>query len=477
MGKKVVNITGRIAKGCAMDDRHGKVCLCGRHHHGGDGHRAEGSLDRRTVMAALVTLPALGTSPAWAQDLLDPTRLRSSRVGTEALATRSNRPPGWLGPEYARDMASSVTGAILSLVRAYGATADQIGKLQAEEKQLTDKLNEAIRNKEAILDEYRQGLFCSGCGRTKSDIISKGEQFPHSGQTIIKPTPEQIAAKERELQQGIDRLAQQLRDAKAKLAKLSPDIDAIRSQLFEGMGLWRTATSMERGIIRQEFAFDAQDYVQQRTVISRQIDTVIREAAAAQTIPAFQACIADARTWSDALAKCEDRHADDRGRMMTGLTNNDNSAQRQTASVQSTANEVASKITAFGLAGYLNILTTLMGRGSDGTSIAGAGYTFRMGKYDAAGFGEILPRVAEFILRASSLVIGTAPGYNMPASQELAKLDRALAQVEPKLAAALELRRQQEAAAALERQQEEARRQAEAQAREQQLGNTPGSGS
>ncbi|MBL0967395.1 hypothetical protein [Blastomonas sp.] len=460
-----------------MDDRHGKVCLCGRHHHGGDGHRAEGSLDRRTVMAALVTLPALGTSPAWAQDLLDPTRLRSSRVGTEALATRSNRPPGWLGPEYARDMASSVTSAILSLVRAYGATADQIGKLQAEEKQLTDKLNEAIRNKEAILDEYRQGLFCSGCGRTKSDIISKGEQFPHSGQTIIKPTPEQIAAKERELQQGIDRLAQQLRDAKAKLAKLSPDIDAIRSQLFEGMGLWRTATSMERGIIRQEFAFDAQDYVQQRTVISRQIDTVIREAAAAQTIPAFQACIADARTWSDALAKCEDRHADDRGRMMTGLTNNDNSAQRQTASVQSTANEVASKITAFGLAGYLNILTTLMGRGSDGTSIAGAGYTFRMGKYDAAGFGEILPRVAEFISRASSLVIGTAPGYNMPASQELAKLDRALAQVEPKLAAALELRRQQEAAAALERQQEEARRQAEAQAREQQLGNTPGSGS
>ena len=460
-----------------MDDRHGKVCLCGRHHHGGDGHRAEGSLDRRTVMAALVTLPALVTSPAWAQDLLDPTRLRSSRVGTEALATRSNRPPGWLGPEYARDMASSVTSAILSLVRAYGATADQIGKLQAEEKQLTDKLNEAIRNKEAILDEYRQGLFCSGCGRTKSDIISKGEQFPHSGQTIIKPTPEQIAAKERELQQGIDRLAQQLRDAKAKLAKLSPDIDAIRSQLFEGMGLWRTATSMERGIIRQEFAFDAQDYVQQRTVISRQIDTVIREAAAAQTIPAFQACIADARTWSDALAKCEDRHADDRGRMMTGLTNNDNSAQRQTASVQSTANEVASKITAFGLAGYLNILTTLMGRGSDGTSIAGAGYTFRMGKYDAAGFGEILPRVAEFISRASSLVIGTAPGYNMPASQELAKLDRALAQVEPKLAAALELRRQQEAAAALERQQEEARRQAEAQAREQQLGNTPGSGS
>jgi len=452
-----------------MDDRHGTRCPCC--------HEDRSSVDRRAVVAGLVALPAMGANLASAQDLLDPTRLRSSRVGTEALATRSNRPPDWKGPEYARDMANSVTSAILSLVRAYGATADQIGKLQTEEKQLTDKLNEAIRNKEAILDEYRQGLFCSGCGRTKSDIISKGEQFPHSGQSIIKPTPEQIAAKERELQQGIDRLAQQLRDAKAKLAKLSPDIDAIRSQLFEGMGLWRTATSMERGIIRQEFAFDAQDYVQQRTVISRQIDAVIKEAGTAQTIPALQACIADARTWSDALAKCEDRHADDRARMATGLTNNDNTAQRQTASVQSTANEVASRITAFGLAGYLNILTTLMGRGSDGPSIAGAGYTFRMGKYDAAGFGEILPRVAEFIARASSLFIGAAPGYNTSASQELAKLDRALAQVEPRLAAALELKRQQEAAAALERQQEEARRQAEAEARERELANTPGSGS
>lgn len=460
-----------------MDDPHGTGCPCCGHASAPDG--AGDAVSRRTIVTALAALPATVASPGWAQDLLDPTRLRSSRVGADALPSRSNRPPGWVGPDYASSMASAVTSAILSLVRAYGNTADQIGKLQAEEKQLTDKLNEAIRNKAAILDEYRQGLFCSGCGRTKSDIISKGEQFPHSGQSIIKPTPEQIAAKERELQQGIDRLAQQLSEAKAKLAKLSPDIDAIRSQLFEGMGLWRTATSMERGILRQEFAFDAQDYVQQRTVISRQINTVIKEAAVAQTIPALQACITDARTWADALDKCEDRLTRDRATLNTGLTTNDNTAQRQTANVQSVANEVAAKITAFGLAGYLNILTTLMGRGTDGSSIAGAGYTFRMGKYDPAGFGEILPRVAEFISRASSLIIGTAPGYNTSASQELARLDRALGQMEPRLAAAVELRRQQEAAAALERQQEEARRQAEAQAREleRQQSPLPGSGS
>ncbi|MFN3473057.1 MAG: hypothetical protein ACK4ZW_03325 [Blastomonas sp.] len=375
-------------------------------------------------------------------------------------------------------MASSVTSAILTLVRAYGSVADQIGKLQTEDRQLTDKLNAAIRDKAAKLDEYRQGLFCSGCGKTKSEILSRGEQFPHSGQTIIKPTPEQIAAKERELQQVIDQLAKQLSDTKAKLAKLSPDIDAIRNQLFEGMGLWRTATSMERGILRQEFAFDALDYVQQRSVITRQIDTVIKEAAVAKEIQALQGCIAEARTWSNALNTCEERHARDRAALATGLTANDNTAQRQTSDVQTVANDVASRITAFGYAGYLNILTTLMGRGTDGTSIGGSGYIFRMGKYDAAGFGEILPRVAEFVARANNLIIRSAPGYNITASQELAKLDRALGQMEPRLAAALQLREQQAQAAQLERKQAEARRLAEEQLRQeqQQAGMPPVSG-
>lgn len=462
-----------------MNDPHGSGCPCC----GGAAVPSRPSAElttrafnRRTIVAGLAAIPAASATPVWAQDLLDPTRLRSSRVGTAALPAPSTRPPGWTGPDYARSMASSVTSALQSLIRSYGNVADQIGKLQDEEKQLAKKLDEAIRNKAAQLDEYRQGLFCSGCNRTKSDILSKGEQFPHPGQRIIKPTPEQIAGKERELQQGIDRIAQQLKDAQARTAKLSPDIDAIRSQLFEGMGLWRTAILMERGIIRQEFAFDAQDYVQQRNVIGRQIDRVIEEAAAAKTITALQACMADARTWADALGKCEERHSRDRATMTTGLANNDNTADRQTAAVQTTANEVAARITAFGLAGGLSILTTLMNRQADANSIAGTGYTFRMGKYDAAGFGEILPRVAEFIARASSLIVRAAPSYSASASQDLARLDRALGDMEPRLAQAVELRRQEEAAAALEREREEARRQAEAQAREQQQTNLPGSG-
>ena len=109
-GQKGRQHNRKIAKGCAMDDRHGTRCPCC--------HEDRSSVDRRAVVAGLVALPAMGANLASAQDLLDPTRLRSSRVGTEALATRSNRPPDWKGPEYARDMANSVTSAILSLVRA-----------------------------------------------------------------------------------------------------------------------------------------------------------------------------------------------------------------------------------------------------------------------------------------------------------------------------------------------------------------------
>jgi hypothetical protein len=58
--------------------------------------------------------------------------------------------------------------------------------------------------------DYRAGLFCSGCNQTKTQILAKNEPFPHAGQQIIKPTPEQIAAKDRELQGPIDRIEGEL---------------------------------------------------------------------------------------------------------------------------------------------------------------------------------------------------------------------------------------------------------------------------
>jgi len=430
---------------------------------GGEVHPAPFSpaIGRRTVIRGLLALPILSATPAWAQ-LLDPSKLGTSRVGAGNLPPASARPQDWVGPGYARDMAASVTSAIISLIRAYGNVADQIGKLQAQEKELAAKLDQAIRDKASKLEEYRQGLFCSGCGQTRSEILAKGEQFPHPGQTIIRPTAEQIAAKERELQAVIDNLDKQHRDARSKLGSLDPDIDAIRNQLFEGMLLWRTADAMERGLIRLDDNFEGQDYVRQRETISRQVAGARRDGENAQEIYQFRSAIADLETWSRTLEQLESRRNRQIDARAAALAKNDDTAARQMDSVRSVSAEVAGRITAFGYAGYLTTLPVLMGRNGDGVNGGAAGYMFRMGKYDKAGWGEILPRVAEFCGRANSLIVGGMPGYSPSASQELAQIDRTIGELEPKLAEAIEARRRAEEEAALARQQEEAQRQAEA---------------
>ncbi len=418
----------------------------------------------------MIALPFMAPSLAWAQDLLDPTSLKSSRVSTVATPSARARPADWVGPGYARDMASSVTSALITLIRAYGSIAEQIGKLQDQEKDLAQKLTDALRNKEAKLEEYRQGLFCSGCGKTKSEILARNEQFPHSGQEIIKATPEQIAAKERELQAEIDRLNKALTDVRAKLAQLTPDINTIRSQIFDGMGVWRTATGFERRLIRQEDNFDAIDYVRERQTISKQLDAAQKDALTAKEPGDFSRIIADLDLWSGTLRRTEERRGGEMSRTSQAMADNETNSRRQVAQVDSVAKEVASRITAFGYAGYLNIVTVPMGPNIDPNGLSGeaSGYTFRMGKYDKEGFGEIIPRVAEFIGRARNLAMTGGGGVVANANLELTKADRTAASLKTRLAAALELQRKAQAEAELKRKQEEELRRQQEEARQQQ---------
>jgi hypothetical protein len=62
---------------------------------------------------------------------------------------------------------------------------------------LKRELNNLIAEKDVVLEDYRQGYFCGGCGKPRSQF-APGETFPHPGQEIVPATPEQIAAKEKE---------------------------------------------------------------------------------------------------------------------------------------------------------------------------------------------------------------------------------------------------------------------------------------
>ncbi|MBU1374525.1 MAG: hypothetical protein KKE02_01630 [Alphaproteobacteria bacterium] len=411
-----------------------------------------GTTSRRRMLTALAAAPFVPTL-ARAQDLLDPTTLRSSRVSSSTTLPPRARPADRISPGYARSMAGGVTDALISLIRAYGSAADQIGLMQVKEKDLAAKLAAAIANKAAQLDEYRQGLFCSGCNRTKSDILSKGEQFPHQGQSIIKPTPEQIAGKERELQAVIDKLDAELKDVRTKLAKANQDIDTIRSQIFDGMGLWRTAVAFQRRMIRQEDFDDESAYLREREKISQQLGAVQTETATSQDISLIRGGVGDLELWSSTLRQVEDRRAAERRASNQTMNLADVTAQRERARVETVANEVAARITAFGLAGYLRIVTVPMTPSIDPLALAqeGSGITFRMGKYDQAGFGEILPRVAEFIGKARNTMVEGPSGPPAPmAGDELRMADNAIARLKARLNVRLaeEQRRRDEAAAA-----------------------------
>lgn len=407
-----------------MTERAASACrCCGR---GQEPETSWATVSRRTLLAAGISLPLLGSGSgaAWA---LQP-----------GVVSGARRPGDWVGPSYARGMASDVTSALVSLVQAYGSIANQIGDQQKRQRDLADKLAAAVRDKAAKLAEYRDGQFCSGCNQTRSEILAKGEQFPHPGQRIIKPTEEQIARKERELQGVIDRLAEELKKARAKLAELDPQLTEIKNQLFAGMGLWRTANVFERRLIRQEDAYDVEDYVARRANITRSLTQSQKEATAAQGAPALRNAVVDLESAMAQLRQAESERLTDLERVAAAMESNVTTAREQIMRVDNEAKAQASRITAFGLDGYLRILTVPMAPNIDPRPLVPetAGYNFRMGRYSREGWGEILPRVAEFIGRARNLQTTFPRGAPLSANVELSRAESTLGRLKSRLAAA-----------------------------------------
>jgi len=65
------------------------------------------------------------------------------------------------------------------------------------------QLRQAMGDKITGMEEMRSGFFCSGCGRTRTEILAMGDQFPHPGQHVVNATPEQLEEKEKEFDQKI----------------------------------------------------------------------------------------------------------------------------------------------------------------------------------------------------------------------------------------------------------------------------------
>lgn len=108
--------------------------------------------------------------------------------------------------------------------------ADASGKAGRAEESLAEArrtLDELQRDLRKTLDELRSGAFCTGCGRTRSDLLAKGEAFPHPGQQSRPATAEELAKAKRDFEARMDvqrkliaRYEPELKDAESDLRDL-----------------------------------------------------------------------------------------------------------------------------------------------------------------------------------------------------------------------------------------------------------------
>lgn len=113
---------------------------------------------------------------------------------------------------------------ILRGLRRYVGQAIEIQKKLERDR---EALRELKRQRDRALRELRAGAFCTGCGKTRTQIEALGESFPHPGQQTRPATPEELERAEKEfdnrmtpLRLSIDRSESDLKAAESEINSL-----------------------------------------------------------------------------------------------------------------------------------------------------------------------------------------------------------------------------------------------------------------
>lgn len=329
-----------------------------------------------------------GRKAVQSEGLLDPTR-PAARSGSTAGGASSRPGSNHQPPGYARGMAGSVVRTMDSLTRAAADLIDEILKIEERIRELEGKLQTLRAEKEAMMEEYRNGLFCSGCNRTKSEILVTGSTFPHPGQSIIRPTPEQIAAKERELQEPIDRLSRELQELRATLLKICSERDEAVLQIGYGLSLWRCAISYENALIWQNENESIAAYKSARDKTDDQLVKLQLEMFSEKNKVKFDLMAGEKQMWLDEQDKLERQRATERRAWQNAL-------QQATVSVNNEKTQLEIYLARERLSQFVTAvpISSFVGTISSPYNL---GIKYRMGSYRVADNDQVLPAVNRFI--------------------------------------------------------------------------------
>lgn len=369
--------------------------------------------DRRHVLGWLVggvAFAQLGTAAAQS-DLLDPGKVGNTGAATKppdagglldidalkpqrpsAAAKEDGRPKRW-PPNYARGMAVTTVTSMAGLTAEAMRLIAEVKRLTQRKSDLERELADLIEQMNIKMEEYRSGLFCSGCQKTKSEILATGSSFPHPGQQVVRPTQDEIDAKERELQAPIDRLARELDAVRKALAEATTNRDEALAQLEHGLKLWRTAITFEYELLSLIDYDDAAAHKQRLEDIDRQLHRISSERMGTKDKRQREELDRDWASWTEMRDELE-AHREKRRRT------NETERGRATATAGREKKELDGYIHSGEIWHFIASRPNVSAVPDVG--LGGLGGFYRMGDHNPKNGGTVLPNVRTFIDRFSA---------------------------------------------------------------------------
>ncbi len=201
-------------------------------------------------------------------------------------------------PHPAADVDSSrrILVALKSLAGQLDGISKELKAARAEFGDASATFARRRRENQALLEEYRNGQFCGGCGKMRSQF-PPDDSFPHSGQEIVIPTAKEVAEKEEQFRRQLAPLEARVKELDAKIRRLEKLAPAVLEQLGMGKALWVTATNLvdaqvalnaklakvaevderakTRGLIlRQESAIRGEPDADRRVVLNKELQSL-----------------------------------------------------------------------------------------------------------------------------------------------------------------------------------------------------------
>lgn len=328
-------------------------------------------------------------------DLIDPNSILNKNSNNSDLSDNVSQ----ISPQYAREMQNKFVSALSDLFHNYESVCNRCSGLNADCDSMGLSLSKAKKDKISKLDEYRGGFFCSGCGQTKSEILAKGEQFPHPGQTAIPATPQQIADKEAQLDREINDLSNRFNALNSEKNAKEGEYGELMVQIPLGIDVWVASTAFEIELINQQAANIYVKADNDHFEALKQIESIKSTAPLHPSLAQMDEIIADLRTWSDictSSAKISNNAIAQRNAAIVSaiqVAEDNNSRLLQT--VLSVQNNITDNSRRFYAEGYRQKIISFS---SDNYSanILQRGEFFRMGNYSPSQKGKIIPQMQKF---------------------------------------------------------------------------------